>query len=153
MHARSATFGGGRATEIVHHHELRFSTRGDGDMHDVTAGVAEAVRDSGIADGIVTVFASGSTCAITTIEFEPGLRRDFPAAMERLAPRDLPYAHDQTWHDGNGHAHVRASLIGPSVTVPVSGGKPLLGTWQQIVFLDFDNRPRQRQVTVTVIGD
>jgi secondary thiamine-phosphate synthase enzyme len=137
----------------VRHHELSFSTRGEGDMHDVTDGVAAAVRESGISEGIVTVFASGSTCAITTIEFEPGLRRDFPAAMERLAPRELRYAHDETWHDGNGHAHVRASMIGPSVTVPVAGGKPVLGTWQQIVFLDFDNRPRRRKVIVTVMGE
>lgn len=137
----------------VHHRELRLSTRGDGEVHDLTGGVAEAVRGTGVTDGIVTVFAPGATAAVTTIEFEPGLRQDFPAAMERFAPRDIPYRHDETWHDGNGHSHVRASAIGPSLTVPVSAGKPLLGTWQQIVLVDFDNRPRERRVVVTVIGE
>jgi len=99
------------------------------------------------------VFAAGSTGGITTIEFEPGLVRDFPAAMERLVPRELRYAHDETWHDGNGHSHVRASLIGPSLTVPVAAGKLVLGTWQQIVFVDFDNRPHQRMLVVTVMGE
>lgn len=137
----------------VRHLELRVATRGDGHVHDLTDGVAESVRTAGISDGIVTVFVPGSTAAITTIEYEPGLLEDFPAAMERFAPRTLRYAHDETWHDGNGHAHVRASAIGPSLTVPVAAGKMVLGTWQQIVLIDFDNRARQRLVVVTVIGD
>lgn len=137
----------------VRHLELRLSTRGNGEMHDVTDGVAESVRQSGVTDGTVTVFVPGSTAGITTIEFEPGLRQDFPAAMERLAPRDLPYEHDRTWHDGNGHSHVRASMIGPSVTVPVAAGRLLLGTWQQVVLVDFDNRARDRRVVVTVVGE
>jgi len=137
----------------VHHAELRLSTAGHGDLHDLTEAVADAVRDSGITEGLVTVFAPGATAGVTTIEFEPGLRHDFPAAMERLVPRDLPYRHDETWHDGNGHSHVRASLVGPSLTVPVAGGRPLLGTWQQIVVVDFDNRPRDRRLVVTVMGE
>jgi secondary thiamine-phosphate synthase enzyme len=122
-------------------------------MHDLTDDVARSVKRAGVRDGIVTVFVPSSTSAITTIEFEPGLRRDFPQAMERFAPTELTYAHDETWHDGNGHAHVRASAIGPSVTVPVAAGKLGLGTWQQIVLIDFDNRPRDRRVVVTVIGE
>jgi len=137
----------------VRHLELRLATRGGGDMHDLTEGVAGAVRSAGITDGTATVFVPGATAGITTIEFEPGLRQDFPAAMERFAPRDLAYEHDRTWHDGNGHAHVRASALGPSVTVPVAAGRPVLGTWQQIVLVDFDNRARDRRVVVTVLGE
>jgi secondary thiamine-phosphate synthase enzyme len=122
-------------------------------MHDLTSTVAEALRETGITDGIVTIFAPGATAGITTIEFEPGLRQDFPAAMDRFAPRDIRYKHDDTWHDGNGHSHVRASTIGPSLTVPAAAGKLVLGTWQQIVLIDFDNRPRERQIVVTIVGD
>jgi secondary thiamine-phosphate synthase enzyme len=122
-------------------------------MHDVTQAVADIVQQSGVRDGLVNVFCPGSTGGVTTIEYEPGLRRDFPEAMERIAPREMRYEHDETWHDGNGHSHVRASLLGPSLTVPVSGGRPLLGTWQQIVFLDFDVRPRRRRLVVTVLGE
>lgn len=129
------------------------STHGDGDMHDLTAAVAKAVETAGVSDGTVTVFVPGSTAGITTVEYEPGLRKDFAAAMERFAPRGIRYAHDEAWHDGNGHAHVRASVIGPSLTVPVAAGSMLLGTWQQIVLIDFDNRARRRRVTVTVIGE
>ena len=136
-----------------HHAELPLSSRGDGDMHDVTQAVAEIVQDSGVREGFVNVFCPGSTGGVTTIEYEPGLRRDFPEAMERIAPRDMRYAHDETWHDGNGHSHVRASLLGPSLSVPVSGGRPLLGTWQQIIFMDFDVRPRRRRLVVTVLGE
>jgi secondary thiamine-phosphate synthase enzyme len=136
----------------VHHDELILASRGEGEIHDLTEQVAGIIHRSGIADGIVTVFVPGSTAGITTIEFEPGLVRDFPAAMERFAPRDIRYHHDDTWHDGNGHSHVRASTIGPSVTVPVVGGLPVLGTWQQIVLADFDNRSRERRVVVTVMG-
>ena len=138
---------------IVRHLELHVSSGGDGEVLDLTAGVARSVKEAGIGDGTVTVFVPGSTAAITTIEFEPGLRQDFPLAMERFAPRNISYAHDRTWHDGNGHAHVRASAIGPSLTVPVAAGKPMLGTWQQIVLVDFDNRPRERRVVVTVMGE
>lgn len=135
----------------VHHHELRVSTRGDGEMHDLTGDVARLVAKVGVSDGIVVVFVPGSTAGVTTIEFEPGLLEDFPAAMERVAPRGLDYAHDRRWHDGNGHAHVRASLLGPSLTVPIAAGKLMLGAWQQITLVDFDNRARQRRVVVTVM--
>ena len=137
----------------VRHLELRLKTKGGGAMHDLTGGVADSVREAGVSDGTVTVFVPGSTCGVTTIEFEPGLIQDFPAAMERLAPRGMRYAHDDTWHDGNGHSHVRASLLGPSLTVPVAAGKLVLGTWQQIVLVDFDNRSRDRRVVVTVMGE
>jgi secondary thiamine-phosphate synthase enzyme len=137
----------------VHHRELRISTRGDGQMHDLTEKVGALVGESGVSNGLVLVFVPGSTAGVTTIEYEPGLIRDFPAAMERFAPRDLDYAHDRTWHDGNGHAHVRASALGPSVTVPITDGTLALGTWQQIALVDFDNRARQRSVIVTIMGE
>jgi secondary thiamine-phosphate synthase enzyme len=134
-------------------HTLSLGTRGHGDMHDITDGVRDFVASTGLREGLVTVFVPGSTAAITTTEFEPGLRKDLPAALERIAPSDLPYAHDATWHDGNGHSHVRASLMGPGLTVPFAGGELLLGTWQNIVLIDFDNRPRNREVVVQVLGE
>ena len=137
----------------VQHREVRISTRGDGEMHDLTAKVGSLVAEAGVSDGMVLVFVPGSTAGVTTIEFEPGLLEDFPAAMERIAPRDVDYAHDRTWHDGNGHAHVRASLVGPSLTVPIAGGRLALGTWQQIALVDFDNRARQRRLLVTIMGE
>jgi secondary thiamine-phosphate synthase enzyme len=138
---------------VVAHRELRLETSGGGDMHDLTDGVAQAVREAGLTDGTATVFAPGATAGITTIEFEPGLRQDFPAAMARFAPEGIRYEHDETWHDGNGHSHVRASTIGPSLTVPVAAGQLVLGTWQQIVVVDFDNRPRSRRIVVTLMGE
>jgi secondary thiamine-phosphate synthase enzyme len=137
----------------VQHREIRVSTRGGGEMHDLTGAVAELVTETEVADGVVVVFVPGSTAGVTTIEFEPGLVRDFPAAMERFAPRTLDYAHDRKWHDGNGHAHVQASLLGPSLTVPIKDGTLALGTWQQITLIDFDNRARKRRVLVTIMGE
>ncbi len=137
----------------VRHLDIQLQTRGAGDMHDLTERVAESIASSRISEGTVTVFVPGSTAGITTIEFEPGLIRDFPESFERIAPRDADYAHDEKWHDGNGHSHVRASLLGPSLTLPVAHGMPVLGTWQQIVLVDFDNRPRERRVIVTVLGE
>lgn len=137
----------------VRHFELKFSTPGNGAMCDLTREVATSVESAGVTDGTATVFVPGSTCGVTTIEYEPGLLEDFPAALERIAPRDAHYAHDAAWHDGNGHSHVRASLVGPSLTVPVVGGRLTLGTWQQIVLIDFDNRARDRRVVVTVLGE
>ena len=99
------------------------------------------------------MFVPGSTAGLTTVEFEPGLVRDLPVAFERIAPRDATYHHEETWHDGNGHSHVRASTIGPSLTVPVAAGGLVLGTWQQIILVDFDNRARERRVVVTVLGN
>lgn len=134
-------------------HHIALATRGNADIHDLTARVRDILTESGAADGLLTVFVPGSTAGITTTEFEPGLRKDLPAAFERIAPSSIPYAHDATWHDGNGHSHVRASLVGPGITVPFSGGELLLGTWQNIVLIDFDNRPRRREVIVQVLGE
>jgi len=129
------------------------STRGDSEMIDLTERVQEVVRRHRFAEGAALVFVSGSTAGLTTVEYEPGLIEDLPDAFERLAPRDGRYKHEETWHDGNGHSHVRASLLGPSLTVPFRSGRLLLGTWQQIVLLDFDNRPRRRDVVVQLTGE
>jgi secondary thiamine-phosphate synthase enzyme len=128
-------------------------TKGDTDILDVTPSVADAVRDCGLREGIATVFVGGSTAGLTTIEFEPGLVHDLRAAFERIAPRALEYRHHERWGDDNGHAHVRASLLGPSVVVPFAGGKLALGTWQQIVLVDFDTRARDRELTVQLLGE
>ena len=133
--------------------EERLETRGHTDIVDVTDRVQAAVEKAGIAAGQVLVFVPGSTAAVTTIEDEPGLRADLRAAMERLAPEGAAYQHDQRWGDGNGYAHVRAALLGPSLIVPVADGRLLLGTWQQIVFVDFDNRPRSRRLVIQVMGE
>ncbi|MDJ0976797.1 MAG: secondary thiamine-phosphate synthase enzyme YjbQ [Planctomycetota bacterium] len=132
---------------------LELSTRGNSAIHDLTATVAATVRGSGLSDGIVTVFCPGSTGGVTTIEFEPGLVDDMQVALERLVPRDLRYRHNELNHDDNGHSHVRAGLVGPSLTVPFQHGRLTLGTWQQIVFLDFDSGPRQRRLVVQVMGE
>jgi secondary thiamine-phosphate synthase enzyme len=132
----------------------RFSvpTKGEADIVNITDHVASGISKHELTAGTVTIFVSGSTAGITTTEYEPGLKKDIPAAFERIAPRSAPYHHDDTWHDGNGHAHVRAALLGPSLTVPFHNGKLALGTWQQIVLIDFDNRPRTRQITLQIIG-
>jgi secondary thiamine-phosphate synthase enzyme len=129
------------------------STRGDSHMIDLTGRVQEVVRRHGFREGQALVFVSGSTAGLTTVEFEPGLQKDLPAALERVAPRGITYAHEETWHDDNGHAHVRASLLGPSLGVPFKDGLLLLGTWQQIVLVDFDTRPRRRDVVVQLSGE
>ncbi len=122
-------------------------------MHDITDRVAEIVNASGIHAGTVHVFNIGSTAAVGTIEFEPGLKGDLPELLNRLIPPSRSYGHEQTWHDGNGHSHLQATLLGPSLTVPVAGRKPVLGTWQQIFHLECDVRGRQRTIVVTVNGD
>lgn len=122
-------------------------------MHDLTDQVAEVVKSSGIRTGLVQVFNVGSTAAVGTIEFEPGLESDLPAILDRLIPPSRNYGHERAWHDGNGHSHLQATLLGPSLTTPISEGKLVLGTWQQIVHLECDTRPRQRTVIVTVVGD
>jgi len=122
-------------------------------MHDITARVAEAVTRSGIRTGTAHVFNVGSTAAIGTIEFEPGLQRDLPEILDRLMPPSREYGHEQTWHDGNGHSHLQATVLGPSLTVPVDGGRLVLGTWQQIFHLECDVKPRRREVVVTVQGE
>jgi len=132
---------------------IEFKTKGDGDIIDLTERVQDAVRATKVEAGIVTVCAIGSTAAITTIEYEPGLRHDLPALMQRLIPAGVRYEHDATWGDGNGYAHLRSALIGTSFTTAIEGGTAVLGTWQQIVFLEFDNRPRSRKVHVQVVGE
>jgi secondary thiamine-phosphate synthase enzyme len=128
-------------------------SKGETDIIDITDHVSQAIEESSVSNGIATVFVAGSTAALTTIEYEPGLKHDFPQMLSRVAPKDIVYEHDNTWHDGNGHSHVRASLIGPSLTIPVVGGKLTLGTWQQIVFLEMDTRPRNRNVIVQMLGE
>lgn len=133
--------------------EISVSTRGESEIQDLTAKVQALLKRHGFRQGQALVFVAGSTAGLTTIEFEPGLLEDLPAAFERIAPRGLAYKHEERWHDGNGHSHVRASLLGPSLTVPFRDGKLLLGTWQQIVLVDFDNRPRSRDVVVQLSGE
>lgn len=135
-------------TKIV---QLKLSK--EDDIIDVTNQTSDALRESELNNGIVNVFVAGSTAAVTTIEYEPGLRYDFPKMLSRIAPRDIQYRHDETWHDGNGHSHVRASLVGPSLTIPFSNGALLLGTWQQIVMVEMDTRPRERALTIQILGE
>lgn len=129
------------------------STKGETDIIDITGRVADQVKESGLRSGTATVFISGSTGGLTTVEYESGLIEDLQRAFEQLAPRSARYAHDARWGDGNGYAHVRASLLGPSLAVPFSDGDLLLGTWQQIILIDFDNRARRREVIVQVVGE
>jgi secondary thiamine-phosphate synthase enzyme len=133
--------------------EISLRTQGDGDILDITSKVQKYITDSAINNGVVTVFVTGSTAGITTIEFEPGLVADLQKVWERLAPKNIPYEHDSRWGDGNGYAHVRASLLGASLVIPFTDRKLALGTWQQIILVDFDNRPRQRTVIVQVMGE
>jgi secondary thiamine-phosphate synthase enzyme len=138
---------------VVHTHKFAIDTAGQGDARDITAVVTDAVRAGNIRTGIVTVFVVGSTAAITTIEFEPGAVTDLNAMFERLAPRDADYRHHLRWGDDNGSSHVRAALLGPSITVPVIDEQPALGTWQQIILLELDTRARTREVVVQVMGE
>jgi secondary thiamine-phosphate synthase enzyme len=136
----------------VHTGHLRFSTEGDGDVIDLTEGVTSVLDSAGVEDGVVSVFVPGSTAAVTAMEFEPGGVQDLRAALERLVPAEGDYAHNRLNHDTNSHAHIRAAIVGPSETVPVRDGRLELGTWQQLVLVDFDDRPRERTVVVQVIG-
>jgi secondary thiamine-phosphate synthase enzyme len=133
--------------------QVTVRTKGEGDLLDITGEVSEAVSETGLKNGVVTVFVTGSTGALTTIEYEAGLLKDFPDMLERVAPKNLDYEHERRWHDGNGHSHVRASLIGPSLTVPFVDGRLTLGTWQQIVFVELDVRSRARNLVVQVMGE
>ncbi len=132
---------------------IEISTQGFNDIVDVTPQVEDALKESAIQNGQVTVFVSGSTAGVTTIEYEPGLLKDIPDVLEKVAPMNMPYHHDATWGDGNGFSHVRAAIIGASFTAPVEAGRMLLGTWQQIVVMDFDNRPRKRRIVVQIMGE
>jgi secondary thiamine-phosphate synthase enzyme len=133
--------------------EITIQTHGEGEVVDLTAHLAAAVRESGMLSGVATVFVVGSTAAVTTIEYEPGVLEDLVRALDVLAPRDAAYSHDRAWGDGNGRSHVRAALVGPSLSVPFRDGRLLLGTWQQVVLLELDVRSsRSRVVTVTLTG-
>lgn len=132
---------------------LCMTTRGYGDMKDITGEVAKYVSEHELSEGTATIFVPGATGGLTTIEYEGGLVEDFAELMEKLAPSRAPYHHDQRWGDGNGFSHIRASLIGPSLTVPFTGGRLTLGTWQQIVFVDFDNKSRNRQIVIQLMGE
>jgi len=132
---------------------ISLETRGNGDTQDITREVARAVGESGVAAGVVTLFCPGSTSALTTIEFEPGAVADLQQVFDETVPRDRYYRHNERWGDGNGHSHVRASLLGPSLSVPFVDGVLTLGTWQQIVHIDFDVRPRRRDVIAQIVGE
>jgi secondary thiamine-phosphate synthase enzyme len=133
-------------------HQISFSTKGNCDIIDITNEVQNVINENDFIEGNILIFAGGSTAGITTIEYEPGLLKDYPTFFDKIAPVNINYKHDNTWHDGNGHSHVRAALQGASLTVPFNNGRLLLGTWQQIIFIDFDNRSRRREVTVQVTG-
>jgi secondary thiamine-phosphate synthase enzyme len=134
---------------------IEINSKGENDMVDITDQTLKAIFESRLENGIVivTIFVSGSTAAVTTIEYEHGLRKDFPMMLNRIIPKDIEYKHDETWHDGNGHSHVRASLIGPRLTVPFKDRNLILGTWQQIVFCELDTRSRERRITLQIIGE
>lgn len=138
---------------MVYQDTIKVSTKGFCDLVDITKEIADIIYGSGIKEGIATIFVCGSTAGVTTIEYESGAIKDFQEMMERLVPQDIDYHHNAKWDDGNGFSHIRASLIGPSLSVPISGRKLSLGTWQQIVVADFDNRSRNREVVVQVVGE
>ena len=133
-------------------YSISFSTKGNCDIVDITDDVSMLISKNEFIEGNVIIFAGGSTAGITTIEYEPGLLKDYPKFFDRIAPVNINYEHDNAWHDGNGHSHIRAALQGASLTVPFSKGRLLLGTWQQIIFIDFDNRSRKRKITVQITG-
>jgi secondary thiamine-phosphate synthase enzyme len=139
---------------MVKTEKISVKTKGNCDVVDITEKVSSAVRQSRITNGTVTLFNVGSTAGITTTEYEPGLvNHDIKAAFEKIAPRNARYEHEETWHDDNGHSHVRASVLGPSLAVPIVDGQPTLGTWQQIILVDFDTRPRTRTVICQIMGE
>lgn len=137
---------------MVFQEKFTIDTRGHGDMHDLTEHLTDIVARSKVRTGLASIFQVGSTAAVGTIEFEPGLRKDLPAILDRLMPPSREYGHEQTWHDGNGHSHLQATLLGQGMTIPIGEGKPILGTWQQVVLLECDTRPRERTIVVTVMG-
>jgi secondary thiamine-phosphate synthase enzyme len=138
---------------VRHQRQILINTKGHGDTHDLTEQVAAIVTSSGVQTGMANIFNVGSTAAVGTIEFEPGLQHDLPAILDKLIPPSRQYGHEQAWHDGNGHSHLQATLLGPSLTVPIADGRLVLGTWQQIFHLECDVHGRQRTVVVTVVGD
>ena len=138
---------------VVFTKHLQIESRGENDVVDLTQEVQAGVDESEIENGVATVFVSGSTAAVTTLEYEPGLVKDFPEMLERVAPKSRAYAHQQAWNDNNGHSHVKASLVGPSIAVPFVDGRLALGTWQQVVFVELDTRPRTRGIVLQIMGD
>ena len=137
----------------VYNKEIHLQTQGEDDIIDITEKVENIVNTSKIKNGIACLFVVGSTGALTTIEYEPGLKKDLPRALERIAPKNIHYDHHETWHDDNGHSHIRASLIGPSVTIPIREGCLIHGTWQQVVFIELDTQPRKRTIVVQLVGE
>lgn len=138
---------------VVFSSEFTLNTTREGEIIDITGQVADKVAESGVKNGIAVVFVPGSTASITTIEFEPGLQKDLPEALEKIAPKDHEYSHEKMWHDGNGRSHVKASILKPDLTVPIRNSSLVTGTWQQVVFIELDVRPRQRNVLVQIIGE
>jgi len=138
---------------MVYQTRREVNTSGHRDIHDLTGDLTEVVADSGIRTGTAHLFNVGSTAAVGTIEFEPGLQRDLPELLDRLIPPSREYGHEQMWHDGNGHSHLQATWLGPSLTVPVADGRPVLGTWQQVFLLECDVKGRRREIIITVVGD
>ena len=133
--------------------KLQLNTKGFNDIVDITSQLQRYVSESKIIDGYILAFVPGATGGLTTIEYEPGLLKDLPELMEKLAPMDKSYNHDKTWHDGNGYAHLRSALIGPDIMIPIQDKRLVLGTWQQVIFLDFDNRARKRNLHIQISGD
>ena len=138
---------------MIHTDCIDLGTKGDCDIVDITLPLEQILSRSLMSHGLATVFVTGSTAGVTTIEYEPGLIKDLKEAWQRLVPQDIDYAHNQAWGDGNGHSHVRASLVGASLVIPFHSKKLVLGTWQQVVLIDFDNRPRQRKLVVQLMGE
>ena len=132
---------------------IKIQSKKENDMIDLTDKISKVISNTKICSGIVTIFVQGSTGSIITIEYEPGLIKDFPNMLSRIAPTDINYGHEEMWHDGNGHSHVKASLVGPSLTVPFNDNKLCLGTWQQIVFVELDTRNRNRDILLQIIGE
>ena len=133
--------------------EINIETNGEADIVDITSKVQNVITKSKIGNGIVCIFVPGSTGTITTIEYEPGLMKDLPRALEKIAPKNIHYDHHETWHDDNGRSHVKASIMGPSSTFPIKNAKLIHGTWQQLVFLELDTRPRNRNIIVNIVGE
>ena len=137
----------------IYHETIKLETNGFPDIIDLSGEISGVLSRCDISEGLLTIFVPGSTAGITTLEYEPGLLKDLPALCEKLAPRGVSYQHDQTWHDGNGFSHLLAALFKPSLTVPLENGAPILGTWQQVVLADFDNRRRSRRIIVHIMGN
>ncbi len=133
--------------------EILIDTKGEGDIINITDKISEILRNTGLKTGLLTIFVPGSTAAVTTIEYESGLKHDFPSTLDRLIPRNVTYEHDKTWHDGNGHSHIRASLIGPSLTIPFNDGSLTMGTWQQAVLMEMDVHNRTRHLIIQILGE